>query len=147
MEAKFRILVYAVGIRVEISLYWAPVANVAETKRHQRLDEVWIIYPHLLLEISKLVFKKISVVQYPPMQSSLQSIPFVTCQRHAFHTSYDIRACYKRGFARRGKHLHAHDAATSLRFLLHSAVWRKTTKTLEVSIYFMERVAIFTACM
>ena len=39
-----------------------------------------------------------------------------------------IDSSHYRGFARRGMHLRAHDFSKSFGFLLHSAVWRKTTK-------------------
>ena len=38
-----------------------------------------------------------------------------------------------RGFAQRGTHLRTHDISKSLGFLLHSAVWRKTTKNAKTS--------------
>ena len=41
---------------------------------------------------------------------------------------YKPCASVNRGFARRGKHLRAHDFSKSLGFFLHSAIWRKTSK-------------------
>ena len=52
-----------------------------------------------------------------------------------------------RGFARSGTHLHVHNLATSIGFLLHSAVCIKTTKILELLIYFMEGFEISSECV